>query len=165
MLKPKSKIRCVLRTHWGWRWVRIFKLGMEPKEFSVIYTEICQVMFCTVFWRVATSRPGRPGLTTFCETLGEHFSSSNFSHFGKWSYRTDEMVPGLQVFLFSPPFFYLFSLISENEATGQIKWSQGLPNLRGTVELGCWAWTHQSLAYYRLITLIPILCKVYKLCS
>ena len=74
--------------------------------------------------RVASSRPGKPGLTSFCETLGSTFlppisliSENEATEQIKWS-------PGLQAFLVSP-LFHLFSLISENEATRQIKWSQG----------------------------------------
>ena len=79
---------------------------------------------------VGTSRPGKPGLTSFCETLGCTFlhpisliSENEATEQIKWS-------QGLQVFC-SHPFFHLFSLISENEAKGQIKWSQCLPAKTG----------------------------------
>ena len=40
---------------------------------------------------VAICKPGKPGLTFFLKPL--HYCYPNFFHFGRWRYRTDEMVP------------------------------------------------------------------------
>ena len=64
-------------------------------------------MYCT-FRRVATNRQGKPGLTSFCETLGSTFLHPISLILENEAIEQIKWSPGLQVFLFSP-FFHPFS--------------------------------------------------------